>query len=202
MLASLPHDAKECAAYLTQCTACRAVASEIQQQFERGDASRTIEAGSFRLSGSGKQAGLRKVPYRGSELHVSTVLDGACDGLSLRYARFESRPDVFVPSALAADVAPTVNDCRLTRALDGVCTRITDEHEEEIGDALRGRESLDEDEWAMRLCGAQGIVDSACAPDVDPGRAADVVGAMRVERDNATVETQDDGRPIEAKSEL
>lgn len=166
----------------TGCIACRAVAYEVQKEYEQADKDTTIESGSFRLSGNGKQEGLRRVPYRGSELHIASVLETICDRLSSRYTRFSLLPDAFVLRAEATKIenVDTIDDCAQTRALNSVCATLVDGKEDEVRKALAVSETV----WTEVACGTSGILAQACDAARDPGDSAHVLAAARANMRN------------------
>lgn len=170
-------------------TACRAVASEIHAFWSKADSAEMIDTGSYRLSGSGKQPGRRKVPYKGSDLHITTVLDNACEKISDKFVRFEEHPHVFVERTLQeAIVANTTGDCKPVRALNGICSNLVDEMGDELLELLRGRTEIALGTWTDEFCGKDGIVKAACVVETDPGTAHDLVNVLKSQQESSSGE--------------
>lgn len=150
-----------------------------------------IDSGSYRLSGSGKQPGRKKVPYRGSDLHITTVLDNACEKISDKFVRFEQHPDVFVEKALQEGIAAiTTGDCKPVRSLNGICSNTVDDREDELQTLLRGRTEMTLESWTDEFCGEEGIMKKACVPETDPGTAVYVVDLLKSQQEASSNGTE------------
>jgi hypothetical protein len=169
------------------CAACHSVASEIRSAHEAGSASETIDAGSFRLSESGKQLARTQVPLRRSEFHAVATLDTACAEISSRYVlptdSVLSGP--FVPKALRDERglsgANFTDDCGPVRALRALCSQLVDEHEEALKDRLKSGD-LHPDAWADELCGSSGIA-TACDQASEPKDMETILGIAKEQLD-------------------
>lgn len=188
------------------CSACRAVAREVHDAHVSVPDSETIDAGSFRLSESGKQPDRRQVPLRNSELHAVTVLDAACTGISTRYVIFDLFPQVFVSVReqkhhdLYANVTA---DCAQVRALRELCTSLIDDIEEDLKQMLKNGK-VTAHAWtgsADELCGEHGLFPACNLEEGDPPVERVVIDALLrqkeqhhqwIARDSAQKE-QDDG---------
>lgn len=151
------------------CSACRAVAAEFHAAYAAADEHATVPTGSYRLNEEGKQIGRLTIPLRQSATHATHVLDATCTAIAERYMIYPRiAPDVFVA---AADIdardarANATADARAVRSLPAVCSRMLDEHYDELV-ALVQAGPLAAEAWggeAEALCaeGRGGVV-SAC----------------------------------------
>ncbi|XP_054750443.2 protein canopy homolog 2-like [Lytechinus pictus] len=63
------------------CGACRALISEVEYAISQEDPRQTITVGSFRIDPTGKQK-QTKIPYAGSEAHLTEVMENVCDKMT------------------------------------------------------------------------------------------------------------------------
>ncbi|XP_041458642.1 protein canopy homolog 2-like isoform X1 [Lytechinus variegatus] len=61
--------------------ACRALISEVEYAISQEDPRQTITVGSFRIDPTGKQK-QTKIPYAGSEAHLTEVMENVCDKMT------------------------------------------------------------------------------------------------------------------------
>eukprot|EP00057_Strongylocentrotus_purpuratus_P022062 XP_011676536.1 PREDICTED: protein canopy homolog 2 [Strongylocentrotus purpuratus] len=63
------------------CGACQALISEVEYAITQEDPHQTITVGSFRIDPKGEQK-QKKIPYAGSELHLTEVMETVCDKMT------------------------------------------------------------------------------------------------------------------------
>lgn len=161
------------------CSACRAVSLRLSDAYLSVPADATLDSGSFRLSGSGKQAGLQKVPMRQTELHAGHVIDATCKAIGEKFVVFDVAPAVFVADTAIDGVGEkALRDTRAVRALGAFCNDLLDEYYDEIVAMIKAGPLVEEELLgeAGRLCGVTGVF-KACKGGV--GLSADVVEVVR-----------------------
>jgi TLR4 regulator and MIR-interacting MSAP len=187
------------------CSACRAVSAEFYAAWAAVSPEETVTSGSFRLSGSGKQRGLTRVPLRQSATHATHVLETVCAQVKDKFVVFpEIAPDVFVAVRDAEAAGVKVNatkDTRAVRALGNVCSSLVDEYYDMLVAVVQAA-PLERAAWVgdgRAFCGGdggEGGVVAACGRGAGQVRvAAEVLEeakALKVEGDayRAAVEAE------------
>lgn len=170
------------------CSACRAISFQFSEKYKAAPAESTIDSGSFRLSGSGKQKGLQKVPIRQTEFHAGTVIEQTCNNIESNWVIFEGiAPAVFVRRTLVQEEGLEANattDSKPLRSLPAVCDGLLDEHYDELVALVTAGPLADDDFLgeAPALCDGETGLFRACAKDAgDEQLLIDVLAEARVQ---------------------
>ncbi|KAG5286859.1 hypothetical protein AALO_G00019550 [Alosa alosa] len=140
------------------CSACMAIADELNYSISQTDPKRTIDVGGFRLKPDGSLTD-KKVPFARSETQLTELLEGVCNSMS-DYALYVD-PDTkdksykrFAPRSNSGGDFPDFNNFKFdgpegSNALKFACETIVEELEDDII-SLFGHES---EHVADKLCG-------------------------------------------------
>ncbi|KAL2097409.1 hypothetical protein ACEWY4_006616 [Coilia grayii] len=140
------------------CSACMAIADELNYSISQTDPKKTIHVGGFRLKPDGSLSD-KKVPFARSETHLTELLEGVCNSMS-DYALYED-PDTkqksykrFAPRSSGGGDFPDFNNFKFdgpegSNSLKFACETVVEELEDDII-SLFARES---DHVAEKLCG-------------------------------------------------
>ncbi|KAI4887532.1 hypothetical protein NFI96_017102, partial [Prochilodus magdalenae] len=123
------------------CSACQAIADELQYSISQIDPKKTVNIGGFRLNPDGSMTE-KTVPLARSETHLSELLDGVCNSMS-DYALYED-PDTkeqsykrFAPRSGDGGNFPDFKNFKFagpegSESLKFACETVVEELEEDI----------------------------------------------------------------------
>lgn len=155
------------------CSACHAIAFQFSEVYTSVPEDGTVDSGSFRLSESGKQKGLQKVPIRQTELHAGYVLEETCKDIQSNWVIFEGiAPSIFVPAAMVREQGLDINatsDSKPLRSLREVCSGLLDDHYDELVSLIKTKPLTETDflgDAAVLCDGVTGIF-RACTTDAE-----------------------------------